>query len=837
MDAPDVPDTGLPIEASITAVRAALAGPAGAAVLTAEPGAGKTTVVPLRLLGEDWLGGLRIVMLEPRRLATRAAARRMADTLGEAVGQTVGYVTRDERRTSAATRVEVVTQGILTRRLQRDRTLAGVGIVIFDELHERNLDADLGLALAIDARRATRPDLRLLAMSATIDAERVARLIGPGTPVVASEGRQHPVEIRWRPAPARARVEAAASDTIRRALREEPGDLLAFLPGAGEIRRAADQLGAAGIPGGVEVRPLHGSLSLDEQDLALTPSPPGRRKVVLATDIAETSLTVEGVRVVVDAGLARVPRFDARTGLTRLTTVAASKASVDQRAGRAGRTQPGVAYRMWSKIEHATRRPYGEPEITQVDLAGFALELALWGVENPADLALLDQPPARTLAEGRELLRELGALAPDGTVTAEGAALAELPLHPRLARMVHTSRGREPDGWHACLLAALLEDRDILRGPPAELPVDVAVRLSLLADPGRRHPRLDGRSARRARERAHDVARRTGITPGPVEPGGAGRVLALAYPDRLGAQPPGGRGRFTLRSGSAAVVPPADPLSTERYLVIAELDARGRDARIRLAAPIDAADLDAIAGGDAEEVTTLVWDRNRGPRGDLVARIERRVGRIVVRTTERAPEPGEATARALLAHVRSAGVRVLGWNDEARALQARIGFLRRHAGGAWPEVDDRALLRTLDEWLLPRLAGATGRADLEAVDLVEVLTSMLPAGAAGDLERLAPATVTVPSGRALPVDYRSDPPSLAVRVQEMFGTTETPTVAGGNVALALHLLSPAGRPLQVTSDLAGFWQGSWAAVCKDHAGRYPAHAWPADPARAAPQRR
>ncbi|HEX2851200.1 MAG TPA: ATP-dependent helicase HrpB, partial [Acidimicrobiales bacterium] len=545
-------DSGLPVEESIAAIRAALAGDARAAVLQAPPGAGKTTVVPLRLLDEEWLAGAKIVMLEPRRLATRAAARRMAATLGDDVGATVGYVTRDDRRVGAATRIEVVTEGILTRRLQRDPALGGTGLVIFDEFHERNLNADLGLALALDARRSIRPDLRVLVMSATLDSERVATLVGPDTPVVTSEGRQHPIDIRWRPSPGRVRVEAATDDAVRRALREEHGDVLVFLPGAAEIRRTAELLAGAALPGDVDVRPLYGGLPVDEQDAAIAPSPAGRRKVVLSTDIAETSLTVEGVRVVVDAGLARVPRFDARTGLTRLQTVSASKASVDQRAGRAGRTEPGVVFRLWSKLEQAARRPYSDPEITQVDLAGFALELAAWGVRDVADLPLLDPPPPRTLAEGRELLRELGAVDAEGRITDDGRTIAELPLHPRLARMVLVSATREREAWEACLVAALLEDRDVLRGHPDELPVDIVDRLVMLVDPGRRHPRLDGRALRSARDRAHDIARRAGVTPGDVDLSAAGRVLALAYPDRIAAQPAGGRGRFTLRSGSAA---------------------------------------------------------------------------------------------------------------------------------------------------------------------------------------------------------------------------------------------------------------------------------------------
>ena len=882
----------LPVAACLDELRAALAVP-GHAVLQAPPGAGKTTAVPLALLDEPWLDGGRIAMLEPRRLATRAAARRMAALLREQVGDTVGYRTRDDRRVGARTRVEVVTEGILTRRLQNDPALDGVGLVIFDEFHERSLQADLGLALALDAKRHLRPDLRLLVMSATLDGERIARLLGPGAepaPVVTSEAQSHPVDVRWAPRRPRERLEPAMAAAIRRVLRdtagtEAEGDVLAFLPGAGEIERTSDQLGAAlAADAAVDVHTLYGALAAGEQDAALAPGLPGRRKVVLATDIAETSLTVEGVRVVVDAGLARRPVFDADTGLTRLATVPASRASADQRAGRAGRLGPGVAVRLWSKVEHAARPRFGEPEIRQADLAGLALELAVWG-SAPGELAFLDPPPPRALDEARRLLAELGALDGAGTPTDTGREMVALPLHPRLARMLLAGRGRG-HGWLGCLLAALLEDRDVLRGRPEDIPADVGLRLALVDDPGHRHPpeaertseapgperpaasrvtgqqrksgkrrvearaarseiaragsMLDGRALRRARERAHDLARRLGVAPDGPDPTEAGPLLAVAYPDRI-AQARGGPGRFVLRAGTEGWVAAADALAREPFLAVAEVDGRRRNGRVRLAAPLAPDQLDDVAGDQVEEHARLVWDRDRD---DLVARVERQLGRLRLGVVERRPSAGVATTTALVDRVRSTNLAALPWTDAARSLQARLRFLHAVVGEPWPDVSDAALRRRLDEWLVPLLAstGATGRADLDRIDLVRVLRQTAPPEVAGELDRLAPSELTVPSGRRVRLDYRTagapgDPPVLAIRVQDMYGSSKTPTVAGGRVPVVLHLLSPAGRPVQVTSDLAGFWAGSWREVRREMAGRYPKHDWPDDPATAESRRR
>jgi ATP-dependent helicase HrpB len=836
----------LPIVASLDELRAALGG-AGHAVLQAAPGAGKTTAVPLAVVDDAWLAGRTIVMLEPRRLATRAAARRMAALLRQHVGETVGYRTRDDRRVGPGTRIEVVTEGILTRRLQRDPALEGVGLVVFDEFHERSLQADLGLALALDARRHVRPDLRVLVMSATLDGDRIAGLLTvPGrepAPVITSETRSHPIDVRWAPRRPREHLEPALVTAIRRVLRETAateaeGDVLAFLPGAAEIARTADQLAAAlGSDAAVDVHQLFGALPAAAQDAALAPGLPGRRKVVLATDIAETSLTVEGVRVVVDAGLARRPAFDAGTGLTRLATVPASRASADQRAGRAGRLGPGVAVRLWSKVEHAARPRFDEPEIRQGDLAGLALELAVWGTA-PGDLPFLDPPPPRALDEARRLLTDLGALDGGGLPTGAGREMVALPLHPRLARMLLAARDRG-QGWLGCLLAALLEDRDVLRGRPDDIPADVGVRLALLADPGLRHQHTDGRALRAARDRARDLARRLGVDARGNDTADPGPLLGVAYPDRI-AQARGGPGRFVLRAGTEGWLSADDALAREPFLAVAEVDGRRRNGRIRIAAPLDAAQLDEIAGDRIDEHARIDWDPRRD---DLVARVERRLGRLRLGTVERRPQPGTPTTTALIDRVRATNLAALAWTDRARSLQARTGFLRAVLGEPWPDVSDAALRRRLDDWLAPLLtaAGATGRADLERVDLIGALRGMVPGDVAGDLDRLAPAAVTVPSGRRVPLDYGGgvpgDPPVLAVRVQDMFGARETPTVAGGRLPVVLHLLSPAGRPVQVTSDLAGFWSGSWQEVRKEMAGRYPKHDWPDDPAHAVSRRR
>ena len=802
--------TGLPVETVVKDVRHALAGE-GSAVLVAPPGSGKTTVVPLRLM--DLVAG-KILVLEPRRLATRAAARRMAQLLEEPVGRAVGYVTRHDRATSNGTRVEVVTEGILTRRLQSDPTLSGTDLVIFDELHERNLQTDLGLALALDIRSALRPDLKLLVMSATIDATTVAQLLGDAE-VIRAETRAYPVEVKWAPAPPRVRpIEDHVAAVVRMALAENEGDILVFLPGMAEMRRVAERLSDVLA----DVRLLHGSLPPAEQDLALAPSTPPIRKVVLSTDIAESSLTVEGVAVVVDSGLARAPRFDPRTGMTRLQTISVSKASASQRAGRAGRLGPGVAYRLWSKMEHAARRPHIDPEITQVDLAGLALELAAWGVSDPGALNWLDAPPAAAWAEAVQLLARLGAIA-DTKITESGRSMARLPLHPRLSRMVVDAGG---DAGLAVWLAAILEERDLLRGRPEELPVDAALRVRLLTDRRFYHEQAAIGALPRLRDTAADLAHRAGVAEiDEVDLQRTGQVLSLGFPDRLAIRR-GSPGRFQLRTGTTAFMSPSDPLATEDFVVAADLDGRRKDARIRLAAGIDREHVVESFAHEIEESRRLVWEGER-----LVDRTTRQLGGIVLTTVDHRPQPSAETATALVRRVRDEGVAILPWTEKAERLRSRVGHLRSGMGGEWPDWSNTTLRSTVDTWLAPHLIGATSWGEVEALDLTGILRRSLDPSLVILLDKLAPEHMTLPSGLRLTVDYAGEQPRVSVRVQEMFGATATPMIAGHPVVL--ELLSPAGRPLQITSDLAGFWSGSWHQVRKEMAGRYPKHDWPEDP--------
>ena len=838
-----VPLPDLPVVSALDDVTTALRD-RRRAVLVTPPGAGKTTVVPLALVDEPWLAPQRIVMLEPRRLATRAAAQRMAVLTGTDVGDLVGYQTRDERRIGPGTRIEVVTEGVLTRRLQQDPELPGVGLIVFDEVHERNLPTDLGLALALDVAATIRPDLRLLAMSATADVASLTALLD--APAVVSEGRMHDVEIVWRPAPTAAgrggpqrrggplrpassgspgpggagMVDHVAS-VVREALRDHHGDVLVFLPGIGEIRRTADLLETA-VGADVDIRPLAGALSRGEQDVALAPSPPGRRRVVLATDIAETSLTVDGVRIVVDSGLAREPRFDPRTGMTRLTTVTTSRSSAEQRTGRAGRTEPGVAYRLWSKLEHGTRTRHRQPEILDTDLAGLALELAAWGTD---DLPFLDAPPAAAMTQARQLLTDLHAIDDHGAITSLGRDMLAVPVHPRLARMIAVDRSSL-----ACVVATIVDERDVLRGRPDVLPADLALRVALVI--GRdAHDAADRRAVATVRDRSADLARRAGIRfdLDTVDPDRAGAVLLLAYPDRLAARRR--PGQFQLRTGSGAWLPDTDPLASEAFVVAADLDGRRDRARIRLAAALDADDVVRVFGDDVVERHELTWDDDRD---DLVDVVERRIGAIALGRVVRPADPGDATTAALMNRVRATGLAVLAWSAPARSLRARVEFLHRTVGDPWPDWSPERLTATVDDWLAPYLPGATGRRDLEGLDLAMVLRSQLPWPDGADLDRVAPDSLPLPTGRQVPIDYSGDQPDAHVRVQDLFGVTEHP-LAGG-IPIRLHLLSPADRPIQVTADLPGFWKGSWSDVRKDMAGRYPKHRWPDDPANADPKR-
>ena len=839
--------TPLPIDDVLPALAAALRS-RPSAVLQAPPGAGKTTRVPLALLGEPWLGEGRIVMLEPRRLATRAAARRMADLLGERVGETVGYRMRMDTKVGPATRVEVVTEGILTRFLQTDPALDDVGLLVFDEFHERNLQSDIGLALALQARAVLRPDLRILVMSATLDGARVAALLGDplhgAAPLVTSAGRSHPVDVRYAERRPGTSIEAAVASAVRRALSGHDGDVLAFLPGAGEIRRADALLRDGPLGAGVRVAPLFGDMPQQDQDLAIQPSAPGTRKIVLATPIAETSLTIEGVRAVIDSGLVRVPRFSPRTGMTRLETVRVSRASAEQRCGRAGRLGPGVCYRLWAEQEQQHLLAHSTPEILEADLAPLALELAAAGVADPADLAWLDPPPAAAYAHARELLAELGALGADGRITRHGRRMAGLPLHPRLAHMVLAA---EPLGLAglACDLAALLGERDVLRADAGARDADVRLRLDVLreadADPARapayaRGYVVDRDACRRVRAEARQWKRQLGLDDRgeAPDPESSGLLLAFAYPDRIAQRRPGQPGRFLLRNGGGAAFAEPQPLADVSYLVAAELDGRRPESRIFLAAPVSLDELVSFFGDQIERQSVVTWDAGAGA---VQARRRERLGALVLKDAALPNPDPDAVAAALLDGIRREGFAALPWTDAARRVQARIAFMR-HLEPGWPDVTDAALASTLAEWLAPHVYGMRTREALERLDLAAVLLSTLGWAQRAALDEQAPTHWTVPSGSRIPIDY-TDPaaPALAVRLQEMFGATETPRIAGGRVPLTLQLLSPAHRPVQVTRDLAGFWRSSYFDVKKELKGRYPKHPWPDDPLHAEPTNR
>lgn len=824
-----LPATQLPVEEAVQPLRDALALYRDA-VLVAPPGAGKTTLVPLRLIDEPWVDGRRIIMLEPRRLAARAAAQRMASMLGERVGDTVGFQTRDERRIGPATRIEVLTEGILTRRLQNDPSLESTALVIFDEIHERNLPTDLGLALLLDARRTLRGDVRVLAMSATAQAEKFAAVLGDengAAPVITSLGRTFPVDVRYLPRQRDDRLENAVAEAVLHALRNDDGDILVFLPGIGEINRARTVLSER-VAGTVDLVRLAGALPFAEQDAALAPSPAGRRRVVLSTDIAETSLTVEGIHVVIDAGLTRTPRLDPRTGLTELVTVTSSRASADQRSGRAGRVREGVAYRLWSRIEDSTRLAHLPAEITQTDLTPLALDLVAWGTPVN-ELPFLDAPPPRTFAMAMDTLAMLHLVDERGAITPLGREVLRLPLHPRLGAMVARNTDHRERAWLSCVVAALLEERDIMRGRPESVPADLALRVRAVLDL-ERHDMVDRGALHRVRDAARDIARRAGIAddvylPADVVDSSTGTVLLAAYPDRL-AMRRSSPGQFVMREGGAVACDTKDPVAREQFVVAADVDARRGSSRLRRAAAVDLDVIALVLGDDVEVESHLTWDKSRD---DLVQRVVRKVGSIRIDERDLEPAPGPGTTEALLERVRATQLRILG-DGPAAEMRQRIAFLRHHLGDEWPDTSQAHLLATMDEWLAPYLAGATGRAHLAQVSLTMVLETQLGWDMSTQLAALAPAAFTPPRGRAVAVNYADpDAPTIAIRVQHLYGMRTHPTVLDGAVALRVQLLSPADRPIQITSDIPAFWSGSWAEVRKDMAGRYPKHDWPVDP--------
>ncbi len=792
----------------------------GALVIQAPPGAGKTTRVPLALLDEAWARGRKLIMLEPRRLAARTAARHMSAELGEPVGGRVGYRVRMDTRVGPTTRLEIVTEGVLTRLLQEDPALAAYAAVLFDEFHERNLHADLSLALCLEARGALRPDLKLVVMSATLEAAPVAKLLGEA-PVLTSEGRAYPVETLYLPPREREPLLPQVQRAVERAYAEQTGNLLVFLPGTGEIRRLAERLRTS-LPAQTLLAPLYGDLDNAAQDRAIEPPPPGLRKVVLATSIAETSLTIEGIRVVVDAGRMRAPRFDPVSGMSRLETLRVSRASADQRRGRAGRLGPGVCYRLWRESDNLAAS--STPEMLAADLAELVLELASWGVSDAGKLCWLDPPPAAAYAQARELLQELGALDVTGRITAHGQELLRLPLHPRLAHMV--SRGKAL-GWGAlaCDLAAVLSEKDPLRAAAGETPADVHLRLEFLRSNGAEAQR----KTKLMRAVAADIRRNAGIDARDREPGEEGVLLGLAYPDRL-AQRRGESTRFLLANGRGAVLNEGDDLSKADWLAVAQLDGAAREARIFMAARLKREDLERHFGERIELKESVSWDEGSGA---VLARRQRRLGALVLDDAPAKEISPETVSAALLGVLRQRGLGALPWTPALRNLQARLLFLRRVLGEAWPDVSDATLLMTLEDWLSPWLQGMSRLSHLERLSLQEALLARLDHRQRRELEEFAPSHVTVPSGSSIRVDYDAgDTPVLKVRLQEMFGQADTPRLAGGKVPVMLHLLSPAQRPMQVTQDLKGFWQRTWPEVKKELKGRYPKHQWPEDPTQA-----
>jgi ATP-dependent helicase HrpB len=806
----------LPIDDALPALLGALSG-GNAAVLVAPPGAGKTTRVPLALLDAPWRDDGRIILLEPRRLAARAAARRMASSLRQGVGEVVGYRVRLDSKISSRTRVEVVTEGVFTRMILDDPALSGVSAVLFDEFHERSLDSDLGLALAIDSL-ALRDNLRLLVMSATIDGARVARLLHDA-PVIESHGRAFPVETRYIDRDPTIRLDEQVAIVTAEALRAETGSALVFLPGQADIARTAERL-TGRVSANVDIAPLYGQLSPEEQDRAVQPAAAGRRKIVLATSIAETSLTIEKIRIVVDSGYRRAARYEPSTGLTTLETIRVSRAGADQRRGRAGRTEPGICYRLWNEGQTASLEAFDRPEMLEADLCGLALDLASWGVSNPDQMAFLDPPPKPAWAEAVALLQSLEALDDGGRIAAEGRALARLPLHPRLAHMVHRG-AQEGDGETAASLAVLLTERGL--GGPS---LDLAVRLDALrSDRSKRAVEARALARRWANLAGHRAA-----PPSAGEQRDVGSHLARAYPDRV-AQAAGARGRFRLANGRAAMIDEAEALSAAPYLVVTDITGAAGNGRIRAAAAIDRATIEALFSDRIVVETSLAFDEAaRAVRGRRV----RRLGALRLADDTAPVDDPDRAASLLAAGIAGLGIGILPWSKDQAALRARVTFLARAMGAPWPDLSDEALSREGAAWLAPTLFGRNALASITVEDLSTALDGLLSWSQRAEIDRLAPSHFDAPSGSRAPIDYAAqNGPALEIRVQELFGLDRHPSIAGGRLPLLLVLLSPAHRPIQVTRDLPGFWRGSWREVAKDLRGRYPRHFWPDDPIFAA----
>jgi len=805
------------------------------AVLQAPPGAGKTTVVPLELRGEKWLQKRRIILLQPRRLAARAAARRMAGALHEEVGQRVGYRIRFDNRVGPDTQIEVVTEAVLTRQLQQDPEISDTGLVVFDEFHERSIHSDLGLALCRDVQSELRPDLRILVMSATLDGEPVARLLGDAR-ILSCRGKQYPVETHYLSKLVQPLTAAYIANEIGRILASQSGSALVFLPGAGEIRRVAALLRERVDPE-VEIAPLFGDLPGNQQDRAIRPCASGKRKVVLATSIAETSLTIEGIRIVVDTGQMRIPRFQPGSLMTSLETVRVSKASADQRRGRAGRTGPGACFRLWTEYDHLSLAPHTKPEILNTDLAPLALELACWGNPDIKAMAWLDFPPPAALGQARKFLHNIGGLDAQGRVTPHGRRISTLGIHPRLGHMILkcVAAGRAAT---AAEVAALLSSRDILARSEIRREADIRVRLELLAAADhksnrRRQSGLDRRAVTRTRRLAQRWLQIAGPgQTGPSRINDAGKILALAYPDRIGRLRPGSRDHYLLSGGRGAFLPESDPLCGSPFIVVARTDGRPDNARIFLAAPVERRDLEEVLADRIDIVKTVQWN-SRQKR--VVSREQRRIGQVVLEEKDLINPNKTDVCNALLKGIRESGVGCLHLDGKVRNWMARVQFIHDYCSdsGPWPDMHSDALLTDLENWLGPHLGGYRNLAALKKLDMQNILGTLLDWQQHRQLDRLAPETVKVPSGSRIRLDYSSgDGPVLAVRLQEMFGLQDTPTVLGGRHKVLIHLLSPAMRPVQVTRDLRGFWLETYRQVKKELKGRYPKHYWPENPLEA-----
>ena len=809
------------------------------ALLTAAPGAGKTTRVPPAFLGASWLSGRKILLLEPRRLAARAAAYRMADELDEPVGETIGYRMRLDIKVGPKTRIEVVTEGILTRMLHQDPSLETHGLVLFDEFHERSLQADTGLTLCLEAQRLFRPDLRLLIMSATLDCGSVSDLLGQA-PIITCEGRMCPVETRYLDRPLTEPLDRAVTQTIKRALAQDHGSLLVFLPGMATIRRVEAMLQDSKLGPSILIVPLHGELPQTTQDAAIRPAPHGSRKIVLATSIAETSLTIDGIRVVIDSGWLRLPRFDTRSGLTRLETIRVTKDAADQRRGRAGRLEPGICYRLWTEKEQAMLAAHRPPEILEADLTPLTLDLARWGTQDPEELSWLTPPPQNGISQAKELLTRLGAFSTDGRLTEHGRQMAELPLHPRLSHMLIQSR---PLGLIslACEVAALLSERDILPAGRHDQNPDLRSRLDLIHgqhDSG--GPPVNRATVERVRRTAQlwqrqlDDASERRTDDGRDRTQAVGLLLALAYPDRIAQRQAGRDSRYRLVNGRGAQFTGPNPLAAEPFLVVADLDGGTPWAQIHLAAPITREEIESLYRDQLVVEESVTWDKASG----AVQACRRRKLGLVVTSEEAISNPDQSyILKAILHGISEVGLEALSFTKELHEWRARVMWIRRMEGphADWPDLSNDALLTTLGTWLGPYLTGMTTLDRVKRLDLTPPLHALLTYAQHRRLDQLAPTHLIVPSGSRLRIDYaQPELPVLAVRLQEMFGCKETPRVADGKISVMLHLLSPAGRPVQVTQDLAGFWKRAYQDIRKELRGRYPKHHWPEDPLNAIP---